>query len=174
MKNGTLSARILKFVAVAAITATATLATAQEVKVGVVHIERILRDSAPAKAVQQKLEQEFSQRDKDLREIAGRLQSMGERLERDATVMSDRDRQSKQREYADVEKDFQRKQREFREDLNQRRNEEIAQVIDKANRAIKQIAEQEKYDLILQDAVYASPRTDITEKVLRALSTGGK
>ena len=174
MKNGTLSANILKLVAMAAITATATIATAQEVKVGVVHIERILRDSAPVKASQEKIDREFSQRDKELRDIAARLKTMGDRLERDSSVMSDGDRQRQQREYADVEKEFQRKQREFREDLNQRRNEELAQVIDKANRVIKQIAEQEKYDLILQDAVYASPRTDITEKVLRALSTGGK
>lgn len=106
--------------------------------------------------------------------MAARLKSMGERIDRDGAVMSDSDRQRRQREYADVEKEFQRKQREFREDLNQRRNEELAQVIEKANRVIKQIAEQEKYDIILQEAVFASPRIDITEKVLRALSSGGK
>jgi outer membrane protein len=175
MKNGSPSTRILKLVAAAALAATATFAVAQEgTRIGFVNTERILRDAAPAKASQQKLEQEFSRREKELQDMAARLKSMGERIDRDGAVMSDSDRQRRQREYADVEKEFQRKQREFREDLNQRRNEELAQVIEKANRVIKQIAEQEKYDIILQEAVFASPRIDITEKVLRALSSGGK
>ncbi|TXL67150.1 OmpH family outer membrane protein [Zeimonas arvi] len=175
MKNGSPSARILKLVAAAALAATASFAVAQEgTRIGFVNTERILRDAAPAKASQQKLEQEFSRREKELQDMAARLKSMGERIDRDGAVMSDGDRQRRQREYADVEKEFQRKQREFREDLNQRRNEELAQVIEKANRVIKQIAEQEKYDIILQEAVFASPRIDITEKVLRALTSGGK
>lgn len=175
MKNGSPSTRILKLAAAAALAATATFAVAQEgTRIGFVNTERILRDAAPAKASQQKLEQEFSRREKELQDMAARLKSMGERIDRDGAVMSDSDRQRRQREYADVEKEFQRKQREFREDLNQRRNEELAQVIEKANRVIKQIAEQEKYDIILQEAVFASPRIDITEKVLRALSSGGK
>lgn len=148
-------------------------AGAQETaKIGFVNTERILRDAVPAKSAQQKLEQEFSRRDKELQEMSARLKSLGERLERDAAVLSDSDRQRRQREFAEVEKEFQRKQREFREDLNQRRNEELAQVIEKANRVIRQIAEQEKYDVILQEAVFASPRVDITDKVLRALSNG--
>ncbi len=150
-----------------------TAAGAQEAtKIGFVSTERILRDAAPAKAAQQKLEQEFSRRDKELQDMAARLKSLSERLDRDAAVTSEADRQRRQREYAESEKDYQRKQREFREDLNQRRNEELSQVIDKANRVIKQIAEQEKYDVILQEAVYASPRIDITDKVLRALGNG--
>ena len=120
-------------------------------------------------ARQQKLEAEFSKRDKELQDTGARLKSMAERLERDAAVMSDSDRQRRQREYADLEKDFQRKQREFREDLNQRRNEELAKVIERANQVIKQIAEQEKYDVILQEAVVVSPRIDITDKVIKAL-----
>jgi outer membrane protein len=175
MKNGFMSSRLLKLVAATALAAGATLAYAQEAtRIGFVNTERILRDAAPAKASQQKLEQEFSRREQEIQDMAARLKSMGERIDRDAAVMSDADRQRRQREYADVEKEFQRKQREFREDLNQRRNEELAQVIEKANRVIKQIAEQEKYDIILQEAVFAAPRIDITEKVLRALSTGGK
>jgi outer membrane protein len=150
-----------------------TAAGAQEaVKIGFVNTERILRDAVPAKSAQQKLEQEFSKREKELQEMSTRMRALGERLDRDAAVMSESDRQRRQREFAEVEKDYQRKQREFREDLNQRRNEELSQVIDKANRVIKQIAEQEKYDMILQEAVFASPRVDITEKVLRALSNG--
>ena len=143
----------------------------EPVRIGYVNTERILRDAAPAKAAQQKLEAEFSKRDKELQEMAGRLKGLGERLERDGAVMNDSERSRRQREFSDLEKDFQRKQREFREDLNQRRNEELAQVVDRANRVIKQIAEQEKYDFILQEAVFASPRVDITDKVLRSLST---
>ncbi len=150
-----------------------TAAAAQEsVKIGFVNTERILRDAVPAKSAQQKLEQEFSKREKELQDMAARMRALGERLDRDAAVMSESDRQRRQREFSEVEKDYQRRQREFREDLNQRRNEELSQVIDKANRVIKQIAEQEKYDVILQEAVFASPRVDITEKVLRALSNG--
>lgn len=141
-------------------------------KIGFVNTERILRDAGPAKAAQQKLEREFSSRDKELQELAAKLKSMSERIDRDSTVLSETDRLRRQREYADLEKDFQRRQREFREDLNQRRNEELAQVVERANKAIRQIAEQEKYDFILQDAVYASPRVDITDKVLRTLGTG--
>lgn len=141
-------------------------------KIGVVNIERILHDATPAKLAQQKLEQEFSKREKELQDMAARLKTVGERLERDSAVMSDADRMRRQREFSDLERDLQRRQREFREDLNQRRNEELAQVIDKVNRVIKQIAEQEKYDLILQEAVVASPQIDITDKVLRALADG--
>lgn len=175
MKQGSPSMKALGLVVAGWLAAAAPLAAAQEsARIGFVNTERILRDAAPAKAAQQKLEQEFSKRDKELQDTAARLKSMAERLERDASVMSDSDRQRRQREYAELEKDFQRKQREFREDLNQRRNEELAQVIEKANRVIKQIAEQEKFDVVLQEAVYASPRIDLTEKVLRALSAGGK
>ncbi|HLT28197.1 MAG TPA: OmpH family outer membrane protein [Zeimonas sp.] len=141
-------------------------------KIGFVNTERILRDATPAKSAQQKLEQEFSKREKELQDMGSRLRALGERIDRDASVMSDADRLRRQREFADLEKEFQRRQREFREDLNQRRNEELAQVIDQVNRAIKQIAEQENYDLILQEAVVASPRIDITDKVLRALANG--
>jgi outer membrane protein len=140
-------------------------------KLGFVNTERILRESTAAKAAQQKLEQEFSKRDKEMQEIAGRLRQMTEKLERDVAVLSETDRLRRQREVAELDKDFQRRQREFREDLNQRRNEELASVVERANRVIKQLAEQEKFDVILQEAVYASPRIDITEKVLRELNS---
>ena len=145
--------------------------SAQDVmKLGYVNTERILRDAAPAKAAQQKLEQEFSKRDKELQEIAARLKATSERLERDAAVTNETERIRRQREFADLEKDFQRKQREFREDLNLRQNEENAAIIEKANKAIRQLADSEKYDLIVQDVVWVSPRLDITDKVIKALS----
>ncbi len=148
-------------------------AVAQDaIKIGFVSSERILRDAAPAKAAQQKLEQEFSKRDKELQDMAARLKQMSERLDRDAAVTPENERSRRQREFADLDRDFQRKQREFREDLNQRRNEELSQVVEKANRVIRQIAEQERYDLILSDqVVHVSPRIDITDKVLKALAS---
>ncbi len=143
---------------------------AQESKIGFVSTERIFREAAPAKAAQAKIEAEFSRRDKELQDMAARLKAMSEKLDKDAALLSDSDRVRRQRELADLDKDFQRKQREFREDLNQRRNEELATVLEKTNKVIKQIAETEKYDIVFQEAVYASPRIDITDKVLRALN----
>lgn len=142
---------------------------AQGLKIGYVNSERILRDSAPARAAQAKLKAEFSGRDKELQGLAARLKSAGEKLERDRSVLSSSDLIKRQREFADLEKDYQRKQREFREDIGQRRNEELAQVLEKANRAMKTLADKEKYDLIVQEVVYANPRIDITDKIIKAL-----
>ncbi len=149
---------------------TSMAAQAQELKIGFVSTERIFRDAAPAKAATAKLEQEFSKRDKDIQELAARLKSTAEKLDKDAPVLSDAERGKRQRELAEMDKDFQRRQREFREDLNQRRNEELAIVLEKANKVIKQLAEAEKYDIVFQEAVYFSPRIDITDKVLKALN----
>lgn len=143
---------------------------AQEAKVGFINTERVFREAAPAKAAQAKIEQEFSRREKELQDMAARLKSLSEKLDKDAAILTDSDRIKRQRELADLDKDFQRKQREFREDLNQRRNEELAIVLDRTNKVIKQIAEAEKYDIVFQEAVYASPRIDITDKVLKLLN----
>jgi outer membrane protein len=144
------------------------------VKIGFVNTERIFRDAAPAKAALAKMEADFKKRDNDLQDIAAKLRTMSEQLDKDSAVLSESDRTRRQRELSDLDKDFQRKRREFQEDLNQRRNEELSQVLERANRVIKQIAEQENYDLILQEAVVVSPRVDITEKVLAALNGGAK
>jgi outer membrane protein len=145
-------------------------AQAQDSKVGFVSTERIFREAAPAKVAQAKIEQEFSRRDKELQDMAAKLKSMSDKLDKEAAVLSESDRVKRQRDLADLDKDFQRKQREFREDLNQRRNEELAIVLERTNKVIKQIAETEKYDIVFQEAVYASPRIDITDKVLKALN----
>jgi outer membrane protein len=141
-------------------------------KFGFVNTERILRDAAPAQRAQKKIEAEFQKRDQELARIADQLKRMQEDLEKNSVTMSETQRRSKEREFGDLNRDFQRKQREFREDLNQRRNEELAQVVEQANRVIRQIAEQEKFDIIFQDAVFASPRIDITDKVIKALEQG--
>lgn len=143
------------------------------VKIGFVNTERIFRDAAPAKAALSKMEADFKKRDTDLQDIAARLRTMSEQLDKDSAVLSESDRNRRQRDLSELDKDFQRKRREFQEDLNQRRNEELSQVLERANRVIKQIAEQENFDLILQEAVVVSPRVDITDKVLSALN-GGK
>jgi len=140
-----------------------------EGRVGYVNLERILRDSAPAVRAQKKLEQEFAKRDQELGKLAEQLKRMQDALEKNAVTMSDSDRGKREREFADLNREFQRRQREAREDFNQRRNEELSGVIERANRAVKQIAEAEKYDIIFQEAVWASPRIDITDKVIKAL-----
>jgi len=157
--------------ALTALLAVAPLAHAQDLKVGVVNSDRILRDSQPARAAMQKLEAEFSKRDKDMQEMGARLKSAAERFEKDGPIMSEADRVRRQRELAEMDREFQRKQREFREDFNQRRNEELQGLLERTNRIIRQIAEQEKYDLIVQEAVYFNPRIDMTERVLRALNS---
>jgi outer membrane protein len=141
-------------------------------KIGFVNTERIMRDSAPAQRAQKKIESEFTKRDQELTRIADQLKRMQEDLEKNAMTMSESQRRTKERELADLDRDFQRKRREFQEDLNQRRNEELAQVLEQANRAIRALAEQEKYDIIFQDAVYANPRIDLTDRVIKTLGEG--
>src|SRR3954467_12930803 len=159
----------------AATLASATLGAFAQVpttmKIGYVNTERILREAVPAVRAQRKIEAEFQKRDQELARFADQLKKMQDDIEKNAVTMSESQRRNCEREFAETNRDFQRKQREFREDLNQRRNEELAQVVEQANRVINQIAEQEKFDLILQDAVYRSPRIDITDKVIKALES---
>jgi outer membrane protein len=138
-------------------------------KIGVVQIERIVRDSAPAVRAQKKLEAEFAKREQELAKVADQLKRMQDDLEKDSVTMPEATRRNKERDFGELNRDFQRKQREYREDVNQRRNEELASVIEMANRIVRTIAEQEKYDIIFQEAAYANPRIDITEKVLKAM-----
>ena len=145
--------------------------SAPATKIGYVNTERILQQSFPAVRAQRKLETEFKPRDLELAKVAEQLKRMQDDIEKNAVTMSESQRRNREREFGELNREFQRKQREFREDLNQRRNEELAQVTEQANRVINQIAEQEKFDLILQDAVYRSPRIDITDRVIKALES---
>lgn len=160
----------LSVTVVAAVLLTTAFPAAAEMKIGFVNTERIFREAAPAVRAQKKLEKEFEKRDQELQRLAKQLQAMQENLDKNSVTLSESDRRNKEREFADNNREFQRKQREFREDLNQRRNEELASVLERANKSIKSIAEAEKFDIIFQEAVYASPRIDITEKVIKALS----
>ncbi len=143
---------LMPMLAAAVLAAGVTAATAQELKIGYVNSERVLREAGPAKAAQAKLESEFSKREKE------------------APTLAEGDRSRRQRDLVEQDREFQRKRREFQEDLNQRKNEELAGVVDRANKVIKQIFETEKYDVILQEAVFAGPRVDITDKVIKALN----
>ena len=145
---------------------------ASELKVGYVNTQRIFRDAPAAQKAAKKLEGEFSRRDQDLQKMAKQLQGLQENLEKNSVTMAESDRRSKEKEFGELSREFQRKQREFREDLNLRQNEENAAVIEKANKAIKQIAEAEKFDLVLQDVVWVSPKLDMTDRVIKALAEG--
>jgi len=143
-------------------------ATAQS-KIGFVDSDRLMREAGPAVGAQKRLEKEFELRDQELQSMAKRLTAMQEELDRNTLTMSDGERREKEREINELSRDLNRKNREFLEDLNQRRNEELAMVLESANEAVKRVAEAEKYDVILQDVVYASPGIDITDKVIKAL-----
>ncbi len=145
---------------------------AAEMKIGFVNTDRVFREAGPAVKAQKKLEKEFASREQELQKVAKQARDLQAKLEKDGVTMSESDRRNKERDLANLNREFQRQQREFREDLNLRRNEELASVQERANKVIMSIAESEKYDLILQEAVYASPRIDITDKVLKALATG--
>ncbi|MCM8611849.1 OmpH family outer membrane protein [Accumulibacter sp.] len=143
---------------------------AADLKVGYVNTQRLFRDAPAAVKAAKKIEQEFSKRDQDLQRLAKQVQGLQESLEKGGLTMSEPERRAKEKDLAELSREFQRKQREFREDLNLRQNEENAAIIEKANKAIKQLADSEKYDLIVQDVVWVSPRLDITDKVIKALS----
>lgn len=145
-------------------------ASAQEFKIGIVNLDRIFREANSAKSAQTKLEQEFGKREKDLNDVATQLKTLSDKFEREAPTLSETQRAARQKQLVDQDRDFQRKRREFQEDLNARKNEELQQVIERANRVVKTLAETEKYDLIVQEAVYVNPKHDITDKVLRALN----
>ncbi len=166
---------VIMTAAMAVAAATATAAGAQELKIGYVNSDRVLREAAPAKAAQAKLETEVRKREKELSDMDARLKSAADKLEKDVPTLAESERTRRQRELVDQDREIQRKRREFQEDINQRKNEELGQVVERANRVIKQIFETEKYDLILQEAVFAGPRADITDKVIKALNAqGGK
>ena len=145
-------------------------AVGQELKIGFINTDRIFRDANSAKAAQAKLEQEFLRREKDLTDQGNQLKAIADKLDKDAPTLSEAQRNTRQKQLVEQDRDFQRKRREFQEDLNVRKNEELQQVLERANRVVKQVAEAEKYDVVLQEVVYINPKHDITEKVLKVLN----
>lgn len=148
----------------------ALTAGAQELRIGFVSTDRVFKEANTAKASQARLEQEFSKREKELNDLGLAIKSGAEKLEREAPTLSESQRANRQKQLVEQDRDFQRKRREFQEDLNARKNEELQQVIERANRVVRQVAEAEKFDLVLQEAVYVNPRLDITDKVIKALN----
>ena len=147
-------------------------AGAAELKIGFVDVERISRESAPAERASKQLEKEFAPRQQELQRREAQIKELQGQLEKEAMTMSESDRRAKEQELARANVEFQRTQREFREDLTIRRNQEIQGLMERANRVIRKIAEAERFDLIVQDAVYRDPRIDITDRVLKALAEG--
>ncbi len=143
---------------------------AQEFRIGFVNTDRIFREANAAKAAQTKLETEFAKREKELIDIGNTLKTASEKFEREAPTLAENTRNTRQKQLVEQDRDFQRKRREFQEDLNARKNEELQAVLERANRLVKQVAEAEKYDVVLQEAVYINPKHDITDKVLKALN----
>jgi outer membrane protein len=142
-----------------------------DIKIGFVNGERLLREAAPAKRAQAKLEKEFAGRQADLQKLEKQVQTLQQSVDRDGATMSEADRRNKERDLANMTRDLQRGQREYREDLNLRKNEELASMQERANRVIQQIAADEKFDLIIQEPViFASPKIDITERIIKALA----
>lgn len=148
----------------------ATAVVAAELKIGFIDAERINRESAPAELASKRLEKEFAPRAQELQRRESQIKGLQAQLEKEAMTMTESDRRAKEQELSRMSLDFQRMQRSYSEDLNLRRNQELQSLFERANRVIKAIAEAEKYDLILQEAVYRNPRIDITERVLKALA----
>ncbi|MBK9392543.1 MAG: OmpH family outer membrane protein [Uliginosibacterium sp.] len=148
----------------------AALPALAQSKIGFVNADRVVRESAPAARALKKLEKEFEKREQELQKTSKQLQVLEDTLEKSSASLNEADRRNKEREFNDLSREFQRRQREYREDRTQRQNDELAGVAERANRAIRQIAEAEHFDLILQEAVYFSPAIDITDKVLKLLA----
>lgn len=144
---------------------------AADLRIGVVDTERILRESVPAMKSEKKIEKEFAVRDQEIKKISQQIRDIQAFLDKEGMTLQDAERRNKERELDNLNVNLQRMQREFREDLNLRKNEELNVVLGLANKAILQIAESEKFDLILQEAVYRNPKIDITDKVLKFLAT---
>jgi outer membrane protein len=152
----------------------AVSAQAQELKIGYVNSERVVRESDIAKRSQAKLEAEFGKREKDLNDQNAALRAQAEKLDRESPTLSEAEKTRRQRELVELDRDLQRKHREFQEDLTQRKNEELSSIAERANRTIKAIGDAEHYDFILQDqlVIYFSNRVDLTKKVIDSLNAG--
>lgn len=138
-------------------------------RIGFVYTERLMTESKLAKAADAKLQAEFSKRQKQVDDMVQRYKQTREKFDEEAPKLSDLDRTKRTRELLDMEKDVQRMQREYNEDLFQRKNEERAAIAQKAYKLIEQVAEQDHLDVVLQEAIWTSPRIDITDRILKLL-----
>ena len=168
------SMKLISALLLASVSSIAVSVQAQELKIGYVNGERVLREAEPAKRAAAKLEAEFGKRQKELNDQSAAFRAQADKLDKDSPTLSEAEKARRQRELIELDRDLQRKQREYQEDLTQRKNEEVNNVSEKAQRTIKAIGEAEHYDLIVQDQLvfYVSPRIDLTKKVIDALNAG--
>lgn len=141
-----------------------------ELKVGYVQVDKILQEAPQTAESGKKLEKEFSPRSQELDRLAKQIKDQESALDKDALTISENDRRNKERDIQNLKTEFQRKQRELREDISIRKNEELSLLQDRVNKAVQSVAEAEGYDLIVYSGVaYAKKTIDITDKVLKAL-----
>jgi outer membrane protein len=152
------------------VSAFAVVPALADTKIGFVNTEKLLREAPLSVSAQKKLEREFAARDQELQKLAKQARDMQAQLDKDGVTMSDSERKNKERDLGNLNRDLQRQGREFREDLNLRRNEELGQIQERARKAIQDIARAEKFDLIVEQAVYFDPKIDITDRVMKSLS----
>ena len=168
--------KLLPSVLSAAVLGLAMLAPvgAADLRIGVVNMERILRDSLSAAQAGERLNAEGMRRQEGIDALTKRFKQRLERFEKGASDMSESERVTERRELAEMERDVARRSREARDEFNQRRNEEVLLLQGRAGRIIQQIAESEKFDLVLYEFFYASPKVDITDRVMKALDADVK
>lgn len=162
--------KLLQSVLTVSLVALTTGALAAELKVGYVQVDKILQEAPQTSESGKKIEKEFSPRAQDLDRIGKQIKEQETGLDKDSMTMVETDRRNKERDIANLKLEFQRKQRELREDINLRKNEELRVLQDRINKAVTSVAEAESYDLVIYSGVaYASKKVDITDKVLKSL-----
>ena len=142
-------------------------------RIGFVNMERVLKESSPAKVSMSKLEKEFATRQKDGAAKDAAFKAAVTKFQTDAPVLAEAQRLEQQRKLLEQERDLQNTQRSFQEDLNRRKTEELQKLVASTNKIIKQIAATEKLDFVLQSAVFVDPKNDVTDRVLKLLETAG-
>ena len=147
----------------------AGFANAADFKIGYVNAVKVIEEAPQGEAALKKLEAEFAPRDKQIVEMQNRLKQLEQDLEKNALVLKENEHRSKEFEIVTLKRDLRRATQEFREDYNLRRNEELAALQKIVQKTIAEIAKQENYDLILESAVYAGPKVDVTDKILKKL-----
>jgi outer membrane protein len=163
----------LWWVAVVAAAFTAVPVSAQNLKIGVINVGRLLEQSPQSETVTKQLQDEFGPRQRELAASEQRLRTQQETFNRDAPVMGEDERLNLERQIRDAQRDLQRAQNEYLEDLNLRRNEEVGKLQREVLLKVQEYARAQKYDLVLADAIFVSTAVDITDAVLAVLRPGG-
>jgi len=161
---------ILKSLVAVSLLSIALAANSAELKVGYVQVDKILQDAPQTAESGKKLEREFSPRSQELDRMSKQIKDLEGALDKDGLTISEAERRNKERDVQNIKIEFQRKQRELREDINLRKNEELGILQDRINKAVQSVSEAEGYDLVVYSGVaYASKKIDITDKVLKIL-----